>query len=132
MICVRTIHECFQKGLSFNQETTLCGKSIINNILEAKDREYRVELYYVGLDSPELAKERVRERVKNGGHGIPEKDIDRRYYESLENLRSILSLCDKVVIFDNSDEFNKVAEYVKGECKWRSEKAAKWYFETMK
>lgn len=131
LISAKTIHDCFQKGLSFNQETTLCGKSIIKNIRHARDLGYRIELYYVGLDSPDLAKARVKERVKNGGHGIPEKDIERRYYESLNNLVSILPLCDKADIFDNSKGFNKVAEFIRGECKWRSEKVPKWYLETM-
>lgn len=131
MICVRKIQECIQKGLSFNQETTLCGKSVINNILKAKEKDFRIELYYVGLDSPELAKKRIRERVRNGGHGIPEEDVDRRYYESLRNLKAVFPICDKADIFDNSEEFNKVAEFIKGERKWQSEKVPKWYLEAM-
>ena len=127
LICVRTIHDCFEKGLSFNQETTLCGKSIIKNIHEAKERGYRVELYYVGLASPELAKARVQERVRCGGHGIPEEDIERRYHESLRNLSAVLPLCDKITIYDNSEEFRKLSEYENGICIWSTQKKPEWF-----
>lgn len=43
-----------------------------------------MELNYVGLSSVELAISRVEQRVRDGGHGIPEKDIERRYNESLK------------------------------------------------
>ena len=36
-------------------------------------------MFYVGLDSPEIAKERIKQRVANGGHGIPNEDVDRRF-----------------------------------------------------
>ena len=41
---------------------------------------------YVGVKDPKVAKERVKIRVSKGGHGIPNKDIERRYYDSLKNL----------------------------------------------
>lgn len=59
-IAVHQINECFRQGISFNQETTLCGKSIINNIKKAKDLGYRIEMYFVGVDSVRTAKQRVK------------------------------------------------------------------------
>lgn len=53
--------------ISFNQETTLCGKSIIRNIQRAKELGYTIELHYVGVDSVDIAKERVKKRVSKGG-----------------------------------------------------------------
>ena len=58
-IAVRAIKQYFDEGRSFNQETTLCGKSILRNIQRAKDYGYYIELYYVGLESADLAKKRV-------------------------------------------------------------------------
>jgi len=78
-IAVKRISQYFDEGITFNQETTLCGKSIINNIEKAKKRGYFIELHYIGVESVDIAKERVLERVKQGGHGIAEKDIERRY-----------------------------------------------------
>ena len=41
---------------------------------------------YVGIESSEIAKQRIAERVKMGGHGIPDRDVEKRYEESLRNL----------------------------------------------
>ena len=48
-IAVKQINEYFDRGESFNQETTLCGHSIFRNIEKARSLGYEVELYYVGL-----------------------------------------------------------------------------------
>ena len=79
---VRQINNYFENGISFSQETTLCGRSILRNIKRAKMFGYKIELHYVGLDSAELAKQRIRHRVMHGGHGISDKDVERRYIES--------------------------------------------------
>lgn len=121
---VRRMDEYFSNGVSFNQETTLTGRSIVKNIEKAKALGYRVEVYYVGLESADLAVERVANRVKNGGHGIKEEDIRRRYSESLKNLPKILPLCDEVHIFDNTEKYLKVACFENGEEKFR--KPCEW------
>lgn len=46
-IAVNKINEFFDKGISFNQETTLCGRSILKNIDKAKKLGYRIELHYI-------------------------------------------------------------------------------------
>lgn len=112
---VRKIRSYFEAGESFNQETTLCGRSILNNIQKAKTLGYRIELHYVGLASVELAKHRIAYRVEHGGHGIPDQDVERRYEESFRNLIQILPLCDLAVLYDNTDEFNRFAIYKNGE-----------------
>ena len=48
-IAVKKIARYFDEGITFNQETTLCGKSIINNITKAKNRGFFIELHYIGL-----------------------------------------------------------------------------------
>lgn len=67
------------------------GKSIVRNIKKAKEKGFYVVMNYIGLDTPDIAKERVKIRVLKGGHGIPEDAIERRYYESLENLKELLN-----------------------------------------
>ncbi len=126
-LAVEKINACFDAGVSFNQETTLCGKSIIRNIMRAKELGYFLELYYIGLDSPETAKERVRIRVSEGGHGIPEEDIERRYYESLRQLKTVIPLCDKVKVYDNTKVFVRIAEFIAGRCCMRAEDLPEWY-----
>jgi predicted ABC-type ATPase len=131
-MAIKKIDAYFNEGISFNQETTLCGKSIIANILRAKKLGYCVELYYIGLDSPELAKERVKARVNAGGHGIPDEDIERRYYESLKQLIKVIPLCDTVMVFDNSKAIELLAEYRGGKCYMEVEDAPKWYMNLKK
>lgn len=101
-IAVSKIKSFLENGISFNQETTLSGNFIIKTIQKAKDKSYKIELHFVSVDTVEIAKERVRKRVENGGHGIPDTDIERRFIESRENLEKIIELCDEVTIYDNT------------------------------
>ena len=125
-IAVRAIKQYFDEGRSFNQETTLCGKSILRNIQRAKDYGYYIELYYDGLESADLAKKRVAQRVIAGGHGIPDADIERRYKESLEHLRAVINLCDRVELYDNSLAFRQVAVFKNGKCVDKAEIVPLW------
>ncbi|MDR2166756.1 MAG: zeta toxin family protein [Clostridiales bacterium] len=99
---VQLIKKCLSEGLNFNQETTLTGHSIITTAKRARAKGFRIYLHYVGLSSAELSIERVEERVKKGGHGIPREILLRRYENSFENLKKLLPLCDKATIYDNS------------------------------
>ena len=122
----RKLREFFLNEVSFNQETTLCGKSILKNIQKAISLGYKIELYYVGLDSAETAKQRVKIRVAAGGHGIPEKDIERRYYKSLEQLKIVLPYCNRVEIYDNTKVFMKIMVFEKGNCIMKSKEIPDW------
>lgn len=114
-ITILQVRKYFSQKISFCQETTLCGKSIIRNISNARNEGYDIRLYYVGIDSVEIAKERIAHRVLNGGHGIPDKDVDRRYLETVQKMKVIWPMADKVVFFDNSKSFNYVAYYENGD-----------------
>ncbi len=60
---VQELNQCLSMGGSFNQETTLCGKTIFRTIEKARNQGYYIELYCVGIDSVELAKQRIAYRV---------------------------------------------------------------------
>lgn len=126
---VKRIKDYFKMGFSFNQETTLAGNSIINHINKAKEQGYIVNVYYVGLESADLAIQRVQQRVEKGGHGIAQEDIRRRYVQSLNNLKKIIPICDKVVIYDNTKNFLLVASFVNGSLKFK--RACKWLDNTI-
>lgn len=112
---LRRQKECLEKGVSFNQETTLSGVSILKAIQTAKAQGYLIRMRYVGVSSPEIAKERVAKRIAMGGHGVSGETIDRRYNASQENLKKVFPLCDTVNIYDNSgDGLVLVASYVDG------------------
>ena len=106
-IAVRTLREYLESGITFNQETTLCGKGILNNIRNAK--------------------ERVRHRVKIGGHGIQEKDIEKRYKETFENLKIIMPECDLLALYDNTESFRRFAIFKKNEILRMSSNVPEWY-----
>lgn len=128
-LAVKLISQYFEEKISFNQESTLCGKTIINNIQKAKQLGYVIELHYIGVDSVEIAKERVAERVRKGGHGIPEKDIEKRYKESFTNLQIVLNSCDLTVFYDNTEEFRRFAIYKNGIKVKQSHLVPNWFLE---
>ena len=123
---VKLIKEYIEKGISFNQETTLCGKSIIKNIKKAKSKGFYIVVNYIGVESFDIAKERVRYRVSKGGHGIPDEDIERRYYESLENISQIIEVCDEVNIYDNTYRFKEILYFKDGNLVWNDKEIPNW------
>ncbi|SDB37693.1 Predicted ABC-type ATPase [Pseudobutyrivibrio sp. YE44] len=126
-IVISRMNHYYSDGISFSQETTLCGKSILRNIDKAKQLGYLVEMHYVGVDSVDIAKARVANRVAKGGHGIAEADIERRYIESFENLKLVLSKCDLVSLYDNTDSFRRIAIYKKGKQVRVSSRVPEWF-----
>ena len=90
---------------SFAFETTLSGKAYARQIPQWRQLSYRVELFFLSLPSAEAAVQRVAERVRQGGHGIPETTIRRRF-ESGKRLFSELyqPLVDQWALYDNAGD----------------------------
>ena len=103
-IMLSRIDELFKNQESFAFETTLATKSYKQKIKFAKANNYYTSLLFFWLKTPELAKERVKVRVKEGGHNIPLDVIERRYKNGIKNLFNIyLDIVDQAIIFDNSE-----------------------------
>lgn len=103
-IMLNRINELISDNENFAFETTLSTKSYKNKIIEAKDKGYRVILLFFWLQNIELAKERVKIRVSEGGHNIDPEVIERRYIRGIKNLFDIyLPIVDGAFIFDNSE-----------------------------
>ncbi|AJH15471.1 zeta toxin family protein [Myroides profundi] len=103
-IMLNRINELFKDNEDFSFETTLATKSYKQKILYAKENGYNVTLLFFWLKDFQLAKERVKERVKEGGHNIPVDVIERRYINGIINLFDIyLDIVDECLIFDNSE-----------------------------
>lgn len=126
-IAVKRLKQFFADGTTFNQETTLCGKSALNSILKAKEYGYMIELHYIGVDSVDIAKQRIQARVNAGGHGIPDKDVERRYEESFRNLEMIIPKCDLVALYDNTSQFRRFAIIKQGNLVMLSRNVPYWY-----
>lgn len=126
-IAVNKIQAYLNSGISFNQETTLCGNSILKFIDRAKSLGYEIELHDVGLESVELAKQRIAYRVAHGGHEIPDADVERRYVESFVHLNMVKDKCDLVVLYDNTEVFNRFAIYKNGDLCMIAGQAPRWF-----
>ena len=103
-IMLARMDELLQKGETFAFETTLATKSYKQKIEWAQANGYEVTLLFFWLDSPNMAKKRVAQRVTEGGHSIPSETIERRYHNGITNLFAIyIDMVDICYIFDNSE-----------------------------
>ena len=119
-------NECFLRGKSLNEETTLTGKTILKTIDRAKELGYELQLFYVGVNSPEIAKERIKNRVEKGGHHIENDIVEKRYYESLKNLKEIILKFDKVYLYDNSKKYKNIFSFSNNKILFKDNKSISW------
>lgn len=102
-LMLKRIDELINLNQDFSFETTLSTKSFINTIENAKSKGYYVTLIFFWLESIELAKDRVRKRVSEGGHNIEIDVIERRYKAGIKNLFSLYcNKVDSLLIYDSS------------------------------
>ena len=101
-LLLRKIEHCIAKRETFSFETTLSGRSHLPRVRRMIRDGWHVNLIYLWLPSAEASANRVRERVRQGGHTIPKHDIYRRYGRSLKNLLHYAPVCSAVKCIDNS------------------------------
>lgn len=94
-------------------ETVMSHPSKVAMLQAAQSAGYRTYLYFIATDDPEINRSRVRNRVKLGGHPVPEDKITTRYHRSLELLPAAIRAANRAYIFDNSGG--------KGEQTWLAE-----------
>ncbi|MBO4444704.1 MAG: zeta toxin family protein [Bacteroidaceae bacterium] len=88
---------------SFCIETTLSGNARHNLAERAHEHGFRVELFFFWLPNADQAVARVQQRVQEGGHFVPERDVRRRYIAGIDNLVNVyIPVVDKWHIYDNS------------------------------
>ena len=90
------IDACVRRGENFAFETTLSGRGYARMILRWQEQGYWVKLIFLRVPSPEIAIARVRQRVQDGGHDVPENVIRRRFHAGWDNfLRIYWELVDE-------------------------------------
>ena len=90
---------------SFAFETTLSGRAYARQIPQWQALGYRVELFFLSLPSADMAVQRVAERVRQGGHNIPEATIRRRFEAGRRLLAEVYRpLVTQWVLYDNAGE----------------------------
>lgn len=108
-IMIERIDTLMASGENFAFETTLATRSYVSKIAQAKSLGYTVNLLFFWLQSEELAIERVRTRVEEGGHNIPTPVIRRRYKRGINNLFGLyLNIVDECMIADNTDNGHEI------------------------
>jgi predicted ABC-type ATPase len=100
----RLLERAIAGKLDFAFETTLGGKTIAALLDRALEQRIEVRIWYVGLDSVERHLARVRSRVAQGGHDIPEEKIRERYTQSRLNLIRLLPRLTELLLYDNNRE----------------------------
>ena len=109
-------------------ETTLSGNGPLRLMGAARTAGYRIELHYVCVNVPELAIDRIRNRVALGGHDVPERDVRRRYARSLARLPAAITRSDEARLYDNSNHdmpYREVAIFT-ADLRWTTEQLPDW------
>ncbi len=101
-IMLQRIDELLPQKVDFAIETTLSTRSYVQLVRRAQALGYKVHLIFFFLENEEQAIARVAQRVSNGGHGIPEEDIRRRFTRGIYNLINLyMPICDSVLVYNN-------------------------------
>lgn len=109
-------NELINNGKKLTFETVMSHSSKIETLKKSKENGYKNYLYFISTESVEINKQRVDERVKNGGHPVPLNKIEDRYYKSLEYLMEAIQYTHRTFIFDNSGTESKlILDVYKGE-----------------
>ena len=111
-LMVEEIADCVRKGESFAFETTLAGLTYQARIRQWRAQGYHVSLFFLSLPDADAAVARVAERVRQGGHHIPEDVIRRRFAAGLRNLeRAYKSAVDAWARYDSVGESPTLLEW---------------------
>ena len=104
-ICADFIrHQLLESKISFTFETVMSSKDKVDFLKKAQDAGYRTYLYFIATQDPIVNISRVKNRVKLGGHNVPEDKIVSRYYRSLKLLSEAVKYSSRAYIFDNSSQ----------------------------
>ena len=96
------MNKFMRHGRSFLFETVMSHIYKVGVLKSAKRPGSRTYLYF--LFTPDLSVIRVRQKISDGGHAVPEENIRERYIRCLQLLPEALPHCDPVILFDNSGE----------------------------
>ena len=115
-VMLQEIENCAARNESFAFETTLSGLGYLRQIRQWRTRGYHISIFFLALPTVELAIERVAERVRQGGHHIPEAIIRRRFTAGKKNFEQrYRNTVDAWALYDNSGEEPVLIEWGENE-----------------
>lgn len=97
-------NKLLEQKTSLTFETVMSHHSKVEFLEQAQQKGYRTYLYFVATDDPAINIFRVRNRVQQGGHGVPEEKITSRYHRSLDLLMDAIYHANRAFVFDNSGD----------------------------
>jgi predicted ABC-type ATPase len=89
--------------ISFSFETVMSHPEKLKFIEKAKDKGYRIYLYFVGTEHPSININRVQIRVSANGHYVEKSKITARYYRTMEMLHKAIKLTNRAYLLDNTN-----------------------------
>ena len=92
----------------FAFETNFSSELVLNMILEFKEANFKISMYYFGLYSEDESVCRVIQRYQTGGHDVNDDVIRFNFNEGLKKTKENLSLCDNITFIDGNSDFGKV------------------------
>lgn len=99
-----TLHDLVENGRSFIIESTLSGRYLEKHIALWKQRGYEIKIVFLVVESIDVLLERIAERVKKGGHYVPDADVRRRFLRGKNNFSGIYkTLADKWFLYYNTE-----------------------------
>jgi predicted ABC-type ATPase/predicted transcriptional regulator with HTH domain len=102
-LLIEKIRDLSRRGKDFGFETTLSGKSYVPFLKQLREQGYAIHLFFLWIPTLELALARIRDRVRRGGHDIPEPVVKRRFHKGIQYLFKLYRpLLDSWALFDNS------------------------------
>ncbi|HLG03274.1 MAG TPA: zeta toxin family protein [Bacteroidia bacterium] len=110
-VMLNQMESAFAGNKTFAFETTMSGRIWTSHLKKARTSGYHIIIYFIFVRSIALSLKRIQNRVKEGGHNIPENIVKRRFKRTFENfMRLYKPLADEWFIIDNSEGGNLVAK----------------------
>lgn len=121
-------HALLQAQVSLSFETVMSHESKVELLSDASKAGFRVYVYWVSTEHPDINVSRVEQRVRHGGHDVPEDRIVERYVRSTRLLPRAVEAAHRAYLFDNSGTSARlIAEFENGELVHVADDRPGWY-----
>jgi len=108
-LVLEQIKEYSKNGVDFGFETTMSGVTYLKYFKMFKEKGYKINIFFLWIPGSQLAVARVKDRVAQGGHNVPVKDIKRRFERSTEKFfKQYRLLADRWILFNNAGPKPKI------------------------
>lgn len=105
------IDSCISKHINFSFETTMSGLGLLKRFNRLQKEKYSISVFYLFAYPIKLLSERIKERIKKGGHEVAEIDIVRRYYRSVKHFWETYKKYSEqwIIIHNNEFQYKHIA-----------------------